>query len=889
MKLHTYTISIAIIILGLIFPASSHASKISYESGIPAAMARDDSLQGAAPSMSCETTVEAGISSELVNGKSDALGIIPSPDSKPATFTWDLGKSTITVTLKQLDIWIRAGGRGNFTGELAVSNDGKTYTPITGTAIDQAFTSNTGFNVIRCEFSPSEVSDFRYLQLRSFGKDGIQSQLAEIDAWLSGVSPELNSIKTTISALDKKDAISIKSIPSQVSRVPMKVRGIKFADGNLILTDGTILLRDLIKTVEPPDAAWKITSHKSTALMMSCIYERNDGLIQQRTFAINKSNLMSLNIDLSLPKTASAATYESSMVDLYEGDVRFDQLTTSSYSPITISRARVNLSFGTYAPYVILTAPEKDIELHLFVPNWYNIPGQLRIFDGSTLLGCDLPISANNPLSESGDTGGIWGKHGWNNIPVKIQPGEKLNYQINLAAFTITPPSIGEKDITTNYPTGPLGFIDMGSEGKWADQNRGVPGVYWRDKMVFLGFHIPSSPFKKPGHQFQVSWPELNDDKLMERYAKAGAGVMVWTSPDFADVAHGVSWGTDYDKAPDGFREALKKVHKLGMKTLLWFSPRGALRAPAGNERPKADVNIKLHPEWFLSETHWYGLYQTINPFVDAASQWMNDKIRLDMERYPDIDGIALDTFPFSGTTMGPDNKTTLVRSEQNWLQKFSNTVHSFGKDKLVMANGGMPLYDDYDYYDYTVAEHPLLMDMDAVTRKSPFTRPYAAGSPFLTDPNNVDFWAMPLKFMYYNFCDYNSVLGWTHPHWVMLKDGYTNGKSVDDHIAPLWYIMGRGERTYGAQIAAGIRQIEAVMPDGSRIVAIASILSTSATVNIQPQTVKNGRYRVATSVDDATKHADMPVTLYNSSSHSGFYIRDIPPYSITVMKFRLM
>jgi|GEM_PF-4844560 len=887
MKSHLSSITLIAVFILTMAQITCCAAKISYESGIPFTASHDDTFEGIAPAMSCKSTCESGLSSELVNGKSDALGIIPQPDNETASFTWDLGKSNNNTNLKQLDIWIKAGSRGGYAGDLEVSGDGKTFTSISGTAVDQTFTSNTGYNVIRYEFTAAEVSSFRYLRVRSLGKDGNQPQLAEIDGWLTGTSPDFKDIHTSISSIGKIDSASIRTIPSQVVPSPMNTRPVKFHNGNMVLADGSILLKDVVSTTEPLDSAWKIISRKSTTKKISCLSERYDGLRELRTISINKRNLISMNIELSLPATASAVTYDTGTVNFQEGSVHFDQLTAASYSPNVITRAKVNLSFGTYAPYVVLTAPDRDIELHLFVPDWYNIPGQLRVFDGTTLLGCDFPISANNPMPQSGDTGGIWGKHGWNTIPGRIQPGEKLNYRINLAAFTITKPSLGEKDIISDYPTGPLGFIDMGTEGKWADQNRGVPGVYWRDKMLLLGFHMPVSPFKKPGHQLQISWPELNDDKLMQRYAKAGVGILVWTSSDFADVSHGVSSGADYDKAPDGFINALRKVHKLGMKTLLWFSPRGALRAPAGSDRPKADVNVSLHPDWFLSETHWYGLYQTVNPFVDAASQWINDKIRLDLKRYPDLDGIALDTFPFTGTTMGPDNMTTLVETEQNWLRKFSSTVHSFGRNKLVMANGGMPLYDDYDYYDYTVAEHPLLMNMGAVTGRSPFTHPYAAGSPFLTNPDNIDFWAMPLKFMYYNFCDYNSVLGWTHPHWVMLKESYANSKSVDKDIAPLWYIMGRGERTYGAQITPGIRQIEALMPDGSRIVCIASMLSESASVKIRPQTIKPGKYRLSGTVDDAIRHADIPAMQYDSSLQAGFSIQEIPPYSITAIRFR--
>jgi len=148
-------------------------------------------------------------------------------------------------------------------------------------------------------------------------------------------------------------------------------------------------------------------------------------------------------------------------------------------------------------------------------------------------------------------------------------------------------------------------------------------------------------------------------------------------------------------------------------------------------------------------------------------------------------------------------------------------------------------------------------------------------------------FWYAVLAHMYYNFCDYDQALGWIGPGGVAILDNDQKpAKPVDAEIVPLWHIMGKGTRVFGAQIAPDIRQVEARMPDGSMRVIVCSMSARPADVCLRPQRVPPGTYAVSATVDTATQNRVVYQGQATLPAQAGFDLKQLPPYSTTVFSF---
>jgi len=380
------------------------------------------------------------------------------------------------------------------------------------------------------------------------------------------------------------------------------------------------------------------------------------------------------------------------------------------------------------------------------------------------------------------------------------------------------------------------------------------------------------------------AWAVLERPKMSDRLARAGVELAVLMAQEYIDVSHGVSWAGRYDQSPPKLRDLLKQLQNRGIKPLWWFSPRGFLNKPWLG-RPK-DRMVEEHPDWFLKEAHWYGNYQTLDAFKDPGNLWIVEKLKKDLTGFPELKGFAFDSFPWRGTLTGGGARRTLTRRDQSWLKTFSRTIHERGPDTLLIANGSIPLYDDYLNYDYTVSENSVWMFLNEATAgRVPFGRPYVAHEQW----GQLHGWYVTLAHLYYNFCDYDQGLGWMHTVWL----GWQNEqvaqarKPVDEQVIPLWYLMGKGRRMYSAEIAPKVRQIEVKMPDGSNALVLASMSPLPHDVQVIPQTPPKQRFHAEITIDTCLDHKDLPGMDLDLAAQGGLEFKNLPPFSITVIRLK--
>ncbi len=619
-----------------------------------------------------------------------------------------------------------------------------------------------------------------------------------------------------------------------------------------------------------PHAAngWKVLDRKATSKEIVVRSQREDGLIRENRAEIDSENRLVIQVAVELPESApNAVKYDETLLKFHQGQIVFDGITYGSgCGPIFIPRTQTTWAdIGERPPYYIFPSREENIELQMFMPDWYSYRGRFWGFKD------DVPAQlAFFTAVKPGETQ----KGRWYNIPGSIAPGEQLRYTFHLAVFSQTPATLGQKDIESGGMYNPLIGIEAGTGNQ---QVMGAPRVLQRDKMLFLGFKMPPAT-TKPGHQLQIE-PYSDVRPLVDRLAQSGVGLLTLLG-DYRDVSHGVSYEGDYEKCPPGYPELLQQIRQRGMKAVGWFSPRGFLQKDWG-KIPK-DKLVEQHPDWFTEESHWFGFYRTVDIFNPAPSEWCEGKMKKDLETYPDLMGFAYDTFPYGKLTVSPKDGKAAIAGEMEWLKRFTGAIRSFGPEKVVISNGTVPLYDDYLYYDYTASEHPLLMFVNDVTAgRMPFGHTYLPWEQY----GQMYFWYTPLGHLYYNFCDYDQAVGWVGPNWVGMDLGQME-KDYDAEVAPFWRLMGLGHRIYGAQIAPDVRQIEARGAEGEDVMLICSMSSKPVSLTVRPQKIKLGKCQVDVSVDTARKHIQVEPFEVDLRDGCGFEVKDMPPYSIVTFRF---
>ena len=864
-------------------------------------VATDDTLQDVFPQITHPAAVQDGLVTGLVDGGSrntvPLLGqAMPGNGTRldhrhgPVLITWDLGEEG-TPDKARLDavwIWLYAKNGRNFHGQLSISKDGKSFAAIPGTLVEKEFPEGKDpgklMHRIRYAFAPDEVTVFRFLRLESFGYRKQTCQIQEVDGWIRGVSPRKSTeIRTVVRPLTAEQ-LSIPPVEDQTLTPPMAVQPLRFAGSKLALARTGRSLLDCSDILAAPGAGWTLEQRKETARNVSSVAKRADGLVRTSRLAVDDENRVSLLVQLELPADAAKPVpFENLSLRFGEGVVRFDGITYGSGAgPTFIKREHATtVHIGTRTPYVIFPCREQGIEVQFYMPDWYGITGDISAFADDALCVWELYAATRNTRRELENPQLELDAGRWHPTVRQLKPGEVIAWRINIAVFSITPPTIGQKDIETTHSFGPLTGIEMGT----GDQKvTGTPRVLQRDKMVFMGFKLPAPALEKPGHQFQIE-PWMDPVPLLDRFAKSGVGILTLFS-DYRDVSHGVSYRGDYEKAPPGYRELLRKINARGLKPVCWFSPRGFLQKDWGSGAagiPK-DALVEEHPDWFTPHAHWFGYYRTVDTFNPEPNEWEEAKFRQDLGRFPELGGFAYDCFPMARLTVDDTPRTTALANEIRWLKRFTDTIHGSGAGKVVLANGSVPLYDEYRHYDYTASEHPLLMFVNDITAgHMPFGHTFVPWELF----GQLYFWYSVIGHMYYNFCDYDQAVGWVGPRWIGMLNGQME-KDFDRHVAPIWYIMGKGRRVYGARVAPGIRQIEAAMPDESIVMLLCHMGAKTRDVQALPQRLSKRRYRVSATIDTAKEHRDAPPFEIDLKKQPGFEVEDMPPYSIVVFRFEL-
>ena len=878
----------AILLLLICIACTVYAGSVGIQTGVVGDVAENDTLQDVFPVVS-QSLPDGKISQCLVDGEFDGESVPKKGNtvilyhSTPCTVTWDIGAGLnyANAQLDQMKLVIVGpasaqfvGFNPCFSGQLLVSLNGIDFTPIPGTSITAAPSSTGVYMVINWTFNPGEIKNFRYLRLESAGYNGYACQVAEIDGWISGVAIRKSyDIVSSIACTDKTQITSMPPQLSQATPQPMQVEGLSLINGNIVYVATGQTIIDCSKVISL--VGWQIVSTQTTSSSFIRTLRRSDGLEKKITITVDSNNLVEVSAELS---SIQAVNYTSTDLEFRMSQMVFDGVTLGGV-PSYLSRQACSVEIGITVPYLIFPLKSLGIELQMFMPDWYDCKGTMSIFESSSgLVKFKLYNAVRNRFEDTYNTG-LSGDQ-WNPAASILVPGQKLNYKINIAAFKITPATLGQKDIESSSYT-PLFWIDTGSSGQ---QALGAPTVTYRDKMQFIGFKLPEVQTAKPGHSIVDTVGTMTEAGIINRFTRAGVGVVLMMSDEYVDVSHGVSSGGLYDQSPSYLNTVLYNLSNRGIKPLWWFSPRGFLNQDWMG-RPK-DPMIDLHPDWFFSETHWNGVYQTVNSYNPAPNQWIMDKMTQDQANFTKLRGVAFDTFPFRGTRTGGDANTTITSEDQYWLGQFGSKAHSFGTDHIVLVNSTTPLYDDYMQYDYTVTENfPSMFVNEVSGGHAPFGKTFVSHLQW----QQLHGWYVTLAHMYYNFGDYNQGLGWMHSIWLGWRASDVNSsfKPVDSQVIPLWYIMGKGKRIYSAEIATDVRQIEAEMPDGVPTVIVASVSPwpVSGPVSVIPQNLTDGHYWAEITID--TCQTQVRRRLFINTTTSAIQISDLPPFSISVLKFK--
>jgi hypothetical protein len=859
-----------------------YALHIDFAGPVAPQISATDSLQDVFPDLSVKHLAEGRVSSCLVDGPQGNM-VILTHDQGPVKVTWDLApnQSFVKAQLDKVCIWMLGSDWGNYDGRLLISRDGKVFTPIPHTRAEHAFGQSDKANLVQYTFKPGEVTNFRFLRLESFGYKGQHCRILEIDGWISGIKVlKSTAIRTQVNPLAVNRVTFHPPEKSQSVSPPMQVHPLRFAGTNLVLTDTGRNVMNLQKLFTPPDKDWKMVSRKLGDRNLSCEMRHKDGLTRKFTLDIDDKNLLSF--DCRVEGGTTPVNFKVASFDFEEADIRFDGITFGSVPSYLGRGLPTTVEIGPYIPYFIFPNRQHNIEVQFYMPDWYDAMGRINIFagNGKSLITWEMFGAARNSRAELETPKNKLSANRWNETERVLKPGEKLNFHLNIGVFSITPRTLGQMDIEEAPVCQPITWIDTGTPGQ---QAQGIPTVLQRDKMIFMGFILPEPAGKKIGHSTVDAWDVLERPKMVERLSRAGVGLVILMAQEYIDVSHGVSLGGKYDQSPPGLDKLLNNLQTHGIKPVWWFSPRGFLNKPWLG-RPK-DRMVEEHPDWFLKDAHWYGNYQTLDTFKEPGNLWVVDKLKQDLTRFPELKGFAFDSFPWRSTVTGGQLRETLTRRDQYWLKTFSRTIHNLGPENILIANGSIPLYDDYLYYDYTVSENSVWMFLNEVTAGHvPFGRPYVAHEQW----GQLYNWYVTLANMYYNFCDYDQGLGWMHTIWLGWQEEHVRQarKPVDEQVIPLWFLMGKGERIYSAQISPKVRQIEAKMPDGSITVIVASMSPNLCNIQVVPQTVIKDKYRIISSIDTCLEHRDLPKFETDLKNHPGFEMKNLPPFSISVFKF---
>jgi hypothetical protein len=200
------------------------------------------------------------------------------------------------------------------------------------------------------------------------------------------------------------------------------------------------------------------------------------------------------------------------------------------------------------------------------------------------------------------------------------------------------------------------------------------------------------------------------------------------------------------------------------------------------------------------------------------------------------------------------------------------------------LRNSAAPIDDEFLSVDFAVTEAAANAWLnELLAGRAPFGRPYTAH----TQWSQLYGWYGTLAMLHYNFGAFDQGLGWIHhiwlgwhPHhqWMMIKD-------LDHEVIPLYFIAGRGRRIYVADLAPEVRQIEAIMPDGSSVIILSNLSPREQDVQILPVSFDVGAYKLQTTTDTCCDHHEAHPSNINTL-HQAIRMDRLPAYSISVLRF---
>lgn len=612
------------------------------------------------------------------------------------------------------------------------------------------------------------------------------------------------------------------------------------------------------------------------------------GLTWEKTLTIDSNNCLSIKHTISVSKEAkfpvSLYGYDFSIKE--GGEVEFDTVCVPRTHAWLFDRKYQNFRISDFVPYAIFDDRKTGMRLGCYVPNWLDFAGNFEVFsygshpahierDGR-LFKLRLGFNALNFASVAKQTPTTdmnaefsrkasreWEyeiiERDWHIADRKIKPGESLSFEIRLAAFDGREEKrLGREDPPEKF--GPRGVASSRLE---------------RGELLCLGYPLPMEQTAKTGHFWAVPWNEIDKDlKLLDSLAAAGTKAIVFRSPDFQDISHGVSWNGSYDSAPPNIMAVLNRTHELGMKALWWCSIKGFLRPGVKRNNGLGDPLLKEHPEWALPGYYWNNMYQHADMDSNGWKNWLIEKVKRDMSKYP-LDGWALDEPYFLGSLVN-DQGQTRARSVYDFLGRLKKTIRSFGDDKLLIANNPWVLHDEWKQFDYIMME----------TYKMGWTNNVMMGRSPGSWPNGRFSFAAILNLIAQNFAIDNQVLGWHLPNWILslFRDKNVAKRKTPEDISRLLALVGKGNRIWAGEIAPGLRQIESRMSGGKHVIILCNTSSKvvqSSLVGLHK--IPAGKYAIKATLD--TKGAtETRKLVWDTANDPSLKITNIPAESVIAL-----
>jgi hypothetical protein len=364
------------------------------------------------------------------------------------------------------------------------------------------------------------------------------------------------------------------------------------------------------------------------------------------------------------------------------------------------------------------------------------------------------------------------------------------------------------------------------------------------------------------------------DPKILDLLAAAGTEAIVFRSPDFQDISHGVSWGGSYDAAPPNIREVVDKTHKLGMKALWWVSVRGVLKRGRNEGRP--DPMLVRHPEWFLPGCYWGNKYQHATYHCNEWNEWLLTKLRSDLKTY-NLDGFGFDEPYYLGIAVNAAGETH-ARSAYRFFEKLRKTIKGIGRETLMIANYPCTLHDEWKFFDYYVMESGTGGWMNRVTLGMS-QGGWGHGGHFTFERSVTQ--------LAYGFGEFNQTYGWTHPVWVLNLHKDPGAKKSAEDLARLASLSGRGNRLWSGEIAPGLRQVESRMTYGTHAVILCNVGDKPVAARVGLHAIPTDRtYRVNATLDTKTR-AESGSLSWNPRTHPSLDVGKIPPMSVLALYLR--